>query len=160
MAAYGPWALLAFVPVLVGLVALGFTLMLAAGAGSPYDAFVLSGSSLLTLGIRAPDNPLTTVLAYLEAGSGLVIIALLISYLPTIYSAFSQRETLVRLLETRAGTPPSAVYMYELAFPLGRMDHLQELWAEWEVWFAQTDETHTSLSMLSFFGRRSRITTG
>ncbi len=152
MAAYGPWALLAFVPVLVGLVALGFTLMLwAAGAGSPYDAFVLSGSSLLTLGIRAPDNPLTTVLAYLEAGSGLVIIALLISYLPTIYSAFSQRETLVRLLETRAGTPPSAVYMYELAFPLGRMDHLQELWAEWEVWFAQTDETHTSLSMLSFF---------
>jgi len=152
MAAYGPWSLLAFVPVLVTMVAFGFTLMFwAVGVGRLYDAFVLSGSSLMTLGVKAPPTPLSTILAYFEAGSGLVIIALLIAYLPTIYNAFSQRETLVRLLETRAGTPPSAVYMYELAFPLGRMDHLQELWADWEVWFAQTDETHTSLAMLSFF---------
>ncbi len=151
MAAYGPWSLLAFVPVLVSLVAVGFVLMFWATGMALYDALVLSGSSLLTLGVKAPPTPLATVLAYLEAGSGLVIIALLIAYLPTIYGAFSQRETLVRLLETRAGTPPSAVYMYELAFPLGRMDHLQELWAQWETWFAQTDETHTSLAMLSFF---------
>ncbi len=152
MAAYGPLSLLAFVPVLVGLVDFGFTLMFwAVGVGSFYDAFILSGSSLFTLGLKAPSTPLTFMLTFFEAGSGLVIIALLISYLPTIYGAFSQRETLVRLLETRAGSPPSAVYMYELAFPLGRMDHLQELWAEWEVWFAQIDETHTSLAMLSFF---------
>ncbi len=152
MAAYGPWSLLAFVPVLVTLVAFGFTLMFwALGARTPYEAFVLSGSSLMTLGVQAPQSPAETVLAYLEAGAGLVIIALLIAYLPTIYNAYSQRETLVRLLETRAGTPPSAVYLFELAFPLGRMDHLLELWAEWEVWFAQTDETHTSLAMLSFF---------
>lgn len=152
MAAYGPLSLLAYVPVLVGIVDAGFTLMFwAAGVGTLYDAFILSGSSLFTLGLKAPSTPLTFALTYLEAGSGLVIIALLISYLPTIYNAFSQRETLVRLLETRAGTPPSAVYLYELAFPLGRMDHLQELFADWETWFAQTDETHTSLAMLSFF---------
>ena len=39
--------------------------------------------------------------------TGMILAALLISYLPTMYSAFSSRETLVNLLETRAGSPPS-----------------------------------------------------
>ncbi|MGQ0604578.1 MAG: hypothetical protein ACT4QE_23100 [Anaerolineales bacterium] len=119
---------------------------------SPFDAFIESGSSLLTLGFVPPTQSLLTVLlAFSEATLGLILIALLISYLPTMYSAFSKRETLVNLLEVRAGSPPSAVYMFELAIPLGRMDHFNELWREWEIWFSELDETHTSLPVLAFF---------
>jgi hypothetical protein len=37
---------------------------------------------------------------------GLLLVALLIAYLPTMYAAFSRRETAVKLLEVRAGNPP------------------------------------------------------
>lgn len=49
-----------------------------------------------------------TVLAFTEATVGLILVAMLISYLPTMYSAFSKRETAVSQLEVRAGSPPTA----------------------------------------------------
>lgn len=153
LAFYAPVSLLTLPPVWIATVCLGFTaLFWAAGVSSLFDALVESGSSLLTLGFVPPtQSPLTVLLAFSEATLGLILVALLISYLPTMYSAFSNRETLVNLLEVRAGSPPSAVYMFELAFPLGRMDHFKELWRDWEIWFTQLDETHTSLPVLAFF---------
>jgi hypothetical protein len=153
LAMYAPVSLVALPIVLLNLVCLGYAAMFWALDVRPfYAAFLESGSSLLTLGFVPPTQTLTiTLLAFSEASLGLTLTALLIAYLPTIYSAFSNRETLVNLLETRAGSPPSAVYMFELAFPLGRMDHLSELWREWEIWFSQLDETHTSLPALAFF---------
>ncbi len=153
LAMYAPVSLIALPPVWMALVCLGYTGMFwAAGVGSLYEAFLESGSSLLTLGFIPPtQTPFATLLAFSEATLGLILVALLISYLPTMYSAFSRRETLVKLLETRAGSPPSAVYMFELAFPLGRMDHFTDLWREWEIWFSELDETHTSLGALAFF---------
>jgi hypothetical protein len=153
LAMYAPVSLIALPPVWMTLVCFGYTGMFwALGIGSVYEAFLESGSSLLTLGFIPPtQTPFATVLAFSEATVGLILVALLISYLPTMYSAFSKRETLVKLLETRAGSPPSAVYMFELAFPLGRMDHFTDLWREWEIWFSELDETHTSLPALAFF---------
>ena len=49
----------------------------------------------------------TSSLSFSEAFVGLGIVALLISYLPSIYGAFSRREVLVGKLEVRAGLPPS-----------------------------------------------------
>ena len=49
----------------------------------------------------------------------------MISYLPTIYGAFSRREALVGMLEVRAGLPPSPAEMltrYERIGWLGRLD--------------------------------------
>ena len=44
-------------------------------------------------------------LDFVAAGVGLVLVALQIAYLPTLYSAYNRRETLVTLLESRAGAP-------------------------------------------------------
>ena len=44
---------------------------------------------------------------FVEAVIGLGLVSLMISYLPTIYGAFSRREALVGMLEVRAGLPPS-----------------------------------------------------
>jgi hypothetical protein len=151
MANFVPVSLMVLVPTLLIIMNLGFTLVFwGARGGELYPAFLISGSSLLTLGSTPPTTPLEVLLSYAEATVGLTLTAVLIAYFPTMYSAFSQREVLVRQLETRAGSPPSAVYFFELAYPLGRMD-LGDFWREWELWFAQIDETHTSLGPLSFF---------
>ena len=112
MAIYAPLALLTLLPFWLILVLIGYMGMFwAVGAQSWATAFLLSGSSLLTLGFAPVNNLPQTILAFSEATLGLILIALLIAYLPSIYAAFSRREAAVALLEVRAGTPPSAVEM-------------------------------------------------
>lgn len=79
------------------------------------------------------------------------IVTLLITYLPSMYSAFSRRETLVALLEVRAGAPPSAVEFITRLHQIGWIDKLEDTWLEWERWFAEIEESHTSYPALSFF---------
>ncbi len=152
MAFFAPVSLLMLVPVWLILVLVGYTLMFwALGFDSWTGAFTVSGSSLLTLGFATVRDIPTTILAFSEAAIGLILIALLIAYLPTIYAAFSRRESVVTLLEVRAGSPPSAVEMLSRFHRLSRMEKLGELWVTWELWFADVEETHTSLAVLPFF---------
>jgi hypothetical protein len=152
MSFYAPAALVALVPVLLFIIDVGFTgVYWGLDGGNVEQAFSLSGSSLLTLGFVAPPDLITRIIAFGEAAIGMIMIALLISYLPTIYAVFSQRELVVSAWETRAGSPPWAVTMIERAFLLDRMDELTPIWDEWERWFVQLEETHTSLSSVIFF---------
>ncbi len=82
---------------------------------------------------------------------GLILVALLIAYLPAIYAAFAQRETAVSLLEVRAGSPPSAVELLKRHHRIHGLDRLHDLWQNWELWFAEVAESHTSLAALVFF---------
>ena len=110
-----------------------------------------SGSSLFTLGYRAPDDFPARLLGFTEAALGLALIALLITYLPSIYSAFSKLEVAVQKLDVRAGTPPSAVAMIVRFHRIGWLDQLDDLFVAWEDWFVELGETHTSLAGLVFF---------
>lgn len=152
MALYGPITLLSLPAVWTGLVITGFAAIFQAiGNTSWLEAFRVSGSSMLTLGFAVPDGagPLAVVL--IEATIGLTIVALLISYLPTIYGAFSARELAVTQLGVRAGSPPSPVDMLTRAHLAGFIPQLDDVWRQWELWFVQLEETHTSLPILSFF---------
>lgn len=152
MAFYAPVSLLALVPTWYVLVTLGYAAMYwALGAESWYAAVRLSGSSLLTLGFVLPEGLAQTALAFSEATLGLILVALLIAYLPTMYAAFSQREAAVTLLEVRAGQPPSAVEMLLRYNRIHGLERLSEQWLAWETWFAQVEESHTSLPALVFF---------
>src|SRR4051794_23760921 len=112
LAMYAPMSLVALPFTWVALVVTGFTFInWSLGIDPLRRAFYLSGSSLLTLGIEAPPDVPTHLAAYVEAVVGLGLIALLISYLPSIYTAFQRREVAVTLLTTRAGSPPSAITM-------------------------------------------------
>src|SRR5205085_8392901 len=86
-----------------------------------------------------------------EATIGLILVALLIAYLPTMYAAFSRREAAVSMLEVRAGSPPSAVEMILRFHRLNRLVYFNTLWTSWEVWFVELEESHTSLAALAFF---------
>jgi hypothetical protein len=149
---YAPLSLLALTPSWLALVLIGYMGMFwAVGVPTWYEAFRDSGSSLLTLGIAGAEGVPRTLLMFSEAAIGLTIVALLIAYLPTMYAAFSRRETLVTLLEVRAGSPPSALEMIKRFHRIHGLDRLTDMWEAWEVWFAELEESHTSLPALAFF---------
>ncbi len=153
MAAYGPVSLLALLATWEGLVVAGYTGMFwGLGDRSIREGFYLSGSSIFTLGFRAAGDLPAILLIFTEAAIGLALLAMLITYLPSIYAAFSRREAAVTSLEVRAGSPPSGVEMLERFWVLGRMERLsQEVWERWEAWFVDLEETHTSFPALVFF---------
>ncbi len=152
MAFYAPFTLVLLPAIMLTLVLFGYALMY--WALSPmtfYTAFKLSGSSLLTLGYASNEVTAFKVLEFSEALLGLILIALLIAYLPTMYAAFSKRETAVALLESYAGTPPTAVELIGRVYRTGELENLREFWVTWQIWFAEIEESHTSLSALAFF---------
>jgi hypothetical protein len=116
---YGPFALLLLIGVWsTGLIG-GFALLLwgldaqmaATGGDAGFGtALYGSGTTFFTLGIGdvLPHTALGRLLVVLEAGLGFAFLALIISYIPVLTQAFSQREVNVSLLDARAGSPPSA----------------------------------------------------
>lgn len=152
MAYYAPVSLLLLLPVWLLLAQVGFSLMFwAVGSESYFEAFRISGSSLLTLGFAREEGWLSTSLAFGEAALGLLLVALLIAYLPTMYSAFSQREQNVTMLEVYANTPPSPIEMITRLQRIHGLENLGDFWERWEAWFAAMAESHTSLVALVFF---------
>lgn len=149
---YAPLSLLSLPPVWLALVLVGYMgIYWALGVSSWYEALRNSGSALLTLGFASVDGVLMTLLMFSEATIGLILVALLIAYLPTMYASFSRRETLVTLLEVWAGSPPAALTMLTRFHRIQGLDHLTEMWEAWEVWFAELKESHTSLPAVVFF---------
>ncbi len=162
LARYAPFTLMTL-PVLwvVGLIA-GFTLVFwAIGVGSLEESFELSGSSVTTLGFRSAGSAWATTIAIVEALLGLLIVALLIAFLPTIYGLFSRREVLIANVHTLAepgedadhphGRPPSPESLIVRAHAIGRLDDLDDVWREWGVYFHELEEAHTSFPALNHF---------
>src|ERR1700730_2270037 len=159
---YGPLSLLVLVGVwAVGLV-VGFGLM-QYGAGSAIVVtggqpsfqtdMYLSGTTFFTLGLGdvIPRSGLARVLVVVEAGFGFGFLAAVIGYLPFIYGSFSKREVDISLLDSRAGTPPTAGELLRRHGYDGGQDALRELLKDWELWSAELMESHLSYPVLAFF---------
>lgn len=152
MAFFPPLALFLMPLILLILVLIGYMCMFWALEPRPFpELFFLSGSSLLTLGYASVNTTGSKILEFSEAMIGLVLIAMLIAYLPTMYSAFSRRETAVVLWEARAGSPPTVTEMVSRSHRTAEVDRLRDVWLLWQTWFAELEESHTSLSPLVFF---------
>lgn len=152
MAYYAPIALMLLVPTWYVLISIGYACMYwGLGAGDFPFSFLLSGSSLFTLGFVSVESPMLSMLVFSEAMLGLIMVALLIAYLPTMYSAFSRREQTVNMLEVRAGNPPNPYDMLTRFHRSHGLDKLGDLWKTWEIWFADVEESHTTLPALVFF---------
>ncbi len=113
----------------------------------------VSGTTLFTLGIGdvIPATHLARFFTVLEAGTGLAFIALVIGYVPVLYTAFSQREVLVALLDARAGSPPTAAELLQRHSFEDGQEILRELLADWERWSAEMLETHISYPILCYY---------
>jgi hypothetical protein len=164
LAYYAPVGLFLLPALWVTMVLVGFAGIFWATGSRPWnEPFIVSGSSLFTLGFDRPAHNGQIVFVFVEAAVGLGIISLVISYLPTIYGAFNRRERLVGLLEVRAGLPPSPAELLVRYARIGFLDRIdEELFPPWEQWFADIEESHTSQASLVFLRsphpRRSWIT--
>jgi hypothetical protein len=153
MAMLGPVALLTLLAAWLTLILTGYSFMYWAVTNRSWVRSIeLSGSSAFTLGTTSDPHLGPLLLTYSEAALGLLLVALLITYLPSIYGAFVRRESGVSLLQVRAGNPPRATNMliryHRIEEPRYR---LGELWRQWEAWFADIEESHTTFPILVFF---------
>lgn len=152
MAYYAPVGLMMLVPTWYLLISIGFAAMYwGMGVGDWFEVFQLSGSSIFTLGFATENTFLINAFEFVEAMLGLILVALLIAYLPTMYAAFSRREQIVNMHEVRAGSPPSALEMLLRFNRIHGLSKLSESWRTWEAWFADVEESHTTLPALVFF---------
>ncbi len=152
MALLAPIGLLTLIVVWVILVLIGYMGMFWAVQDQGWaEAFFISGSSLLTLGFAGAETFWERLLAFTEATIGLGLVALLISFFPALYSNFQRRERKVGELEVRAGTPPSAVVFVSRHHAIGWLGDMRRVWLDWEGWFLDIQESHTSYPALNFF---------
>jgi hypothetical protein len=116
--------------------------------GEVGTAFKEAGSALFTLGYAAPQHFGSSAIVYIAAFSGLVVVALQIGYLPTLYSAFNRREAEVSLLASRAGAPSwGPELLARTRFGLTSVDgatEMGELYQTWERWAAEVAESHST----------------
>ena len=150
-ALYAPIALISLPLVWMITVTVGFTFVFwGIRTGTIQHAFEVSGSSLFTLGFSEPAGTARIWLTFVEATIGLGLVALLISYLPTIYSAHHQREKGIIVLRPFAGTPPSPIDLLINLQRLGSLDN-PELWRTTASWLLELDQTHTAFPALCYF---------
>jgi hypothetical protein len=112
-----------------------------------------SGETFFTLGYGdiVPTTPIARALAVSEAGMGFAFLGVVIGYLPVIYSSFNARELEISLLDSRAGSPPSAT---EFMSRLGCCPDpavLDGIFRDWERWSANLLSNQISYPVLSYF---------
>jgi hypothetical protein len=119
-------------------------------------AFTAAGSSMFSLGFSEPAGVPPAALVFTASLTGLVIVALEIGYLPTLYAAFSRRESEVALLNARSGVPAWGPELlarthYALGTGVSTLGTLPDLYARWERWASDVAESHTTYTPLLRF---------
>lgn len=112
-----------------------------------------AASSVLTLGFGdiVAAGPLARTVVVVSAVSGLGVVALVVTFLFSLYGSYQRREVQVVTLQAAAGAPPSAVQLLETYARLDLTRRLPDLFAEWERWAAEVLDTHVAYPLLGFF---------
>ena len=167
---FGPLSLFVLVGVWATGLITGFALLhwsldtalsLPRGADDGFTTYMyFSGTTFFTLGYGdvVPTGTWGRLLSVVEAGIGFGFLAVVISYLPVLYQAFSRREIAISLLDARAGSPPSAgELLRRLAESRNRAPAVPActgagpLLADWERWAAELLESNSSYPVLSYY---------
>jgi hypothetical protein len=112
-----------------------------------------SGVTFFTLGYGdlIPQSAAAKVLSVMEAGTGLGFIAMVIGYLPVLYQLFSRREAQVMMLDSVAGSPPTATTLIKRHAEGHSLDGLDILLRHWQQWSAELLESQLSYPMLAYY---------
>ena len=117
------------------------------------SALYFAATSVLTLGfgdIVAEGGPARLVVAT-AAISGLGVVALVVTFLFSLYGSYQRREIQVVALQAAAGAPPSAVALLETYAQLRLVDRLPDLFLDWERWGVEVLDSHVAYPLLGFF---------
>jgi hypothetical protein len=148
---FGPLALiLQLVTWTIGLL-FGYALLEWAVAGGSFANRVLSSSGLFLSAAAADGGYGLRAVDLLEAATGVGVLFIVIGYMPSVYGAFSRRETAVSQFATRAGSPPAAGVILDKVFGRRQWRELENELRSWEEWAAELMETQLSYPLLGFY---------
>jgi hypothetical protein len=162
LSVYGPLSILSlFISWVSGLIvgfgllhwALGTPLQPDAERSALGSYLYLSGSTFFTLGYGdvTASSSFGHFLTVVESGVGFGFMALIIGYLPVLYTAFSRREVTISMLDARAGSPPTAGQILLRLAQARHVEAASPFLAEWERWAAEVLESHLSFPVLSYY---------
>ncbi|MFT6942769.1 MAG: hypothetical protein ACJA2F_000964 [Nitriliruptoraceae bacterium] len=158
LATFAPLLLLELLTMWVLLQLVGFGLIWWAMAGLPAvqgvdDAIYYSGIVFFTVGFGeiVPEAVIPRIGALVEAFLGLVTVALVVGYLPSLYAAYSSREQALMRLDDGTGNRISPTNLVMAWSPDADPKKLEARFSEWEAWAASILETHSTLPLLRFF---------
>jgi len=116
-------------------------------------ALYFAGTSLLTIGYGdvVPVGGAARIVSLLAGASGFGVVAIVTTFLFSIFGAFQTREAFVVVFTNRAGAPPSAVEMIETHARLQIIANLGTTMRESQLWMAQVMETHLAYPVLTYF---------
>ena len=116
-------------------------------------AFYFAGTSLITIGYGdiTPTGPLTRLFSIGAGATGFGVVAIVTTFLFSIFGSFQTREAFVITFGTRSGAPPSAVDLLLGAQKLGMLERLFEISEPAQTWMAQVLETHLAYPVLIYF---------
>jgi hypothetical protein len=112
-----------------------------------------AATSLLTIGfgdIVAVGAP-ARILSITAAVAGLGAVALVVTFLFSLYGSYQRREAQVVSLQAAAGGPPSAVTLLETYAQLDLVPRLPELFRDWQRWAVEVLDSHVAYPVLGFF---------
>lgn len=148
---HGPASVLVLLLIWLAAFLLGFGLVIWPISNLTFaDALRQSGSSLFTLGFASSEG-VSNVIYFVAAATGLIVVALLIAYLPALYASFNRRETLVTMLQSRAGSPAWGPEILARHTRVGLLDNMPHFYSDWETWAADLAESHTNYPVLVNF---------
>jgi hypothetical protein len=112
-----------------------------------------AATSVLTLGAGdiVADGMTARVFVTIAAISGLGSVALVVTFLFSLYGSYQRREARVVMLQASAGAPPSAVALLETYAQIGLVDRLPDLFREWQRWTAEVLDSHVAYPLLGYF---------
>jgi hypothetical protein len=160
LAAFAPVALLTLFLIWAAALILGYGLVLnglAAQIRPPPPDFItsiyISASTLVPLayGDFVPEGFLVRAVVIAESATGVVLVALAITLLFSLYESFRTREELVVSLDALAGAPPTAVQLLETTAKHHMRPPLDETFEEWRKWSATVLESHLAYPLLVYF---------
>lgn len=117
------------------------------------DALYFAGTSVLTLGFGeiVASGGVSRIVVLVAAATGLGVVALVITFIFSLFANYQRREVLVVTLSARAKTPPSAATLLETHARLDMIDELPGLFREWERWAAEVLDSHVAYPLLGYF---------
>jgi hypothetical protein len=122
------------------------------GGASDFGSVVYyAGTSLVTPVFGSAHGAVVRLLTLLETLTGVVTIALMISYLPALYGAYSRREAKLLTLDDPLGGRITPLRVIAVNAPEGDVDMLYRSFEEWQLWTADVLESHVSYPMLALF---------
>ena len=151
LAPAAPVALLAGLVVWIGFFVLGYACMLERTTHGFASAFTQASVALFSVGTAHAGGTPNSTVDIAAGATWAIVVTLQIAYLPSLYDAFNRRETLVAMLESRAGLPawgPEVLARHQL---VGIIDALPGLYSDWERLAADLAESHTTYPVLLLF---------